>query len=306
MFSDIKYSGIGIETTSFCNAKCEFCVLGHKEQEVTNLFTGETWVKEKKFMNWQILENIIETYKPDNFVFSGQTEPLIDHRLSDIIDLIVYNNKDVKIAMFTNANLLNEEIAEMLIKNKNFGIINFSLNAITDETRMKVMGISYQIAEENIVNFLKKRREYNRENNEDLAVGVSFITTELSRHEIPIYKSKWKRILNEYHCNNEVGIFLSGNWGGEIISDKLTYKPRNEVMGCGQFDCTNLAFDVDGNIVLCCYNYSKVFGSGLEEDNLRNWYNRKKVLNMNESKLYAIPHCNTCVHKYAPMEGVYE
>jgi len=320
-FAGKQQKGFGLESVHGCNARCVFCAFGHYErQEVTNIFTGETWKKERKLMDWELIEAICKRHQPDLFILTVQGEPFLDTRIPEILELSIKHNPSFQLAIFSNANLMTNKMLDKIIPNKHFRSINLSLNAITDETRMKVMGILYEKAKENIIMFLEKRRECGRETQlhatsssfdekQDLRVGISFMAVhgiykgELvsNLHEIDSFREYWNRILREYHCNFDVGIFPAGNWGGaiprEVICQEMKYVNPN---GCGQWDCTGPSIDVDGQIMLCCYNSRWSFGSCLDDEAMARWHNRREILGVQGSILHASSFCDNSSYRFVP------
>ncbi len=328
-FDGKNMTGMGLETNHRCNAKCMFCCMGYNnaEQKVTNIFTGETWTKEHKLMSWQLIKDIFKRHKTELFILTGQNEPFLDKRINNILD---YSDEigisNFKLSIFSNANAMTEEVLDKLIPNKKFISINFSLNAFTDETRMDLMNLSYKVAEEKIMMFLEKRKKYGREitftqykaendNLQDLRVGISFIMAHGNREdgkfvsnikELQPFKYHWNKILNNYHCNSQVGIFPSGNWANGVPRKALYQQFELEnPNGCGQFECGGPTVDVDGNIMLCCYNSSISFGSILDDEAMERWLNRKEILNIGDVKdgklNYYPPTCKNCSFRYIPL-----
>jgi len=316
-----QQKGFGLESVHGCNARCVFCVFGHYErQEVTNIFTGETWKKERKLMDWELIESICKRHQPDLFILTAQSEPFLDSRIPEILELSTKYNQLFQLAIFSNANLVTNKILDKIIPNKHFASINFSLNAMTDETRMKVMGVPYEQAKANILMFLEKRRECGREaqfdatnssfdGKQDLRVGISFMAVhglykgELvsNLHEINAFRDYWAKILREYYCNFEVGVFPAGNWGGaiprEVMCQEMKYINPN---GCGQWDCTGPTIDVDGQIMLCCYNSRWSFGSCLDDEAMARWHNRREILGVQGAVLHASPFCDNSSYRFIP------
>jgi len=319
-FAGQEQKGFGIETVHTCNARCVFCCFGHYDhQQVTNIFTGETWFKEKKLMDWKLIERIFERHKPFIFILTGQSEPFLDPRIPDILKLGA-KYEPFALSIFSNGNKMTPEVLDKIIPDKHFISINFSLNAITDDTRMKVMGVPYKEAEENIVMFLEKRREYGRETKfnatdcsfdgkQDLRVGISFIAVHgtykgesvSNLHEIDRFREYWNKILRQYHCNWDVGVFPAGNWGGAIPREIMCQEMKEpNPTGCGQWDCQGPTIDVDGQIMLCCYNSRWSFGSCLDDTALGRWHNRREILGVKGEVLHSSLFCENSSYRFVP------
>jgi len=319
-FAGQQQKGFGVETVHNCNARCVFCFFGHYDrQQVTNVFTGETWFKERKLMDWKLLEAICKRHEPELFILTGQSEPFLDPRIPDILELGA-KHEPFQLTIFSNANLMTERILDKIIPDKHFTSINFSLNAITDETRMSVMGVPYKEAKENILLFLQKRREYGREvqfnavdssfdEKQDLRVGISFLAVHgmykgklvSNLHEITAFQQYWTEILRQYHCNWDVGVFPAGNWGGSIPRDVMCQEMKYvNPNGCGQWDCTGPTIDVDGQIMLCCYNSQWSFGSCLDDLAMGRWHNRREIFGVKGTILHASPFCDNSSYRFIP------
>jgi len=319
-FAGQQQKGFGIETVHGCNARCVFCCFGHYDrQQVTNIFTGETWFKEKKLMDWKLIEAIFERHRPHIFILTAQGEPFLDPRIPDILQLGA-KYEPFSVAIFSNANKMTSQVLDKIIPDKHFVSINFSLNAITDDTRLKVMGVPYKEAEENIIMFLEKRREYGREvqfnasdcsfdDKQDLRVGVSFLAVHgtykgnlvSNLHEIGAFQERWTQIMRQYHCNWNVGVFPAGNWGGAIPREMMCQEMKKPAPnGCGQWDCTGPTIDVDGQIMLCCYNSRWSFGSCLDDEAMGRWHNRREIFGVQGSILHASPFCDNSSYRFIP------
>ena len=319
-FAGQEQKEFGIETVHKCNARCVFCCFGHYEKhQVTNVFTGETWFKEKKLMDWKLIEAIFQRHRPELFIMTGQSEPFLDPRIPEILALgKIY--KPFNLAIFSNANMMTKEVLDKIIPDRQFYSINFSLNALTDATRQDIMGISYEEGKKKILMFLEKRREYLRETQfnavdcssdekQNLRVGVSFIAAQgmyngklvSNLHEIEPFKKEWNEILRQYHCNWEVGVFPAGNWGGAIPREMMIQEMREvNPNGCGQWDCTGPTIDVDGQIMLCCYNSRWSFGSCLDDAAMARWHARREILGVQGSVLHSPLFCENSSYRFVP------
>ena len=270
-----------------------------------NVFTGENWVKQRKVMDWTLIESIFQKHEPLLIILTGQCEPFLYPRIPDLLKLGRTLPEHSALSIFSNANMMTEQVLDEIIPNPQFCAINFSLNAATDSARMATMHQPYQQAEDNILMFLRKRREYGREkgdvDHQSLRVGVSFITVRENTLERNKFVERWSGILNEYHCNSQPGVFPAGNWGGAVPRSALPQTMVNEnPEGCGQWDCTAPTVDVDGNIMLCCYNSAWSFGSILDDEACEKWLNRKALFNVTKEQPYYGKTCQECSQRFVP------
>lgn len=102
---------IAIELTGKCNLDCKFC---SQEKIVYRKCGCKKWDYSHEFSDkkWQSVCEQIVKISPKEIIFSGG-EPLIRKNLFKILCRKFYEN-NIKVKMFTNATLINEEIALFL------------------------------------------------------------------------------------------------------------------------------------------------------------------------------------------------
>lgn len=213
-----------IETINACNAKCKFCALPLQDHYRTPM-EDETF---RRIID-SAVEVGVETVMP---FLNG--EPLLDTKL---IDRLKYINEKLPCSMiifYSNGNLLTEKKANELKEIKNLGI-NFSINQVTDEGRMAIMGIPLEPAIKNILRF--------REICPEAKVGVSAISdsTFISPEQMSEFVEEWR--------DEGIGAnpFPHGNWAGK------TRKTFNLTGSCSRPE-TTLTFLSTGASCLCCYD----------------------------------------------------
>ena len=142
-----------IETTSFCNARCEFCI-------------NPKLKREKCFMSDEVFETILsrireERITPTGFCMHLNGEPLLDPKIIERINRVGELFPEATIEMTSNFALATDAIIKDLINSK-LGTLRISLNAADEEAynkRMHLQNIQKAQAAQN-----KKNKQLNQKN----------------------------------------------------------------------------------------------------------------------------------------------
>jgi len=222
-----------IETVNACNAKCLFCAVP-KQGAHRPPMQLETF---KKIID-SAVEVGVETVMP---FLNG--EPLLDPYLIDRLKYVNEKLPGSKVSFYSNGNLLTEDKAKQLGEIKNLGI-NFSVNHVNNEGRVKIMGLPLEPAVKNILSL--------RDKYPHIKIGVSALmdTTYMTA-------GQFQEFVEEWHCA-QIGasLFPNGNWAGK------TRSTFNTTGYCSRPD-TTLTFLSTGDTCLCCYDIdgAVTFGS---------------------------------------------
>jgi len=194
-------------------------------------------------------------------------------------------------AIYTNGSLMNEEIIRRLLGYKGFKFIHISLNAFTDATRKKVMNLDLAKAENNLVDLLKLRKEYGRE--EDVNVGTVYMLTPTNRPEETAFRNKWVSIFAQYPNCSAPGIFMTTNWNGDA---NMPWLRSSGLKFCNQWNSLYPGINVDGDIYLCYYAANITFGSCLDSDAVDRWVGRKVHYGVSSTDIKPPPAelCGSC------------
>ena len=290
------FYGMGIEVIGRCNASCEFCGWGSiKDVKTENVFTGEILTRSKEKIDLGLLDAILTEHPIKGVICTGLSEPFLAP------DRVFYlaeqgEKRGFSLTVYTNGYLLDESIMRELLGYKCFVSIFFSMNAFTDETRRKVMGLPLQPSEENLIKFIELRDLMGRQ---DIPVGNVFMLTPNNRHEQNLFRRKWKEIFSKYVNCNEPGVFNATNWSGEVKNYYMT--SEGNASGCLQWTCSAPTISVDGQIYLCCYTSHISFGHVLDQEAVTKWLNRREVFNFKDiSRSDNYPSmCKDCSHRFA-------
>jgi organic radical activating enzyme len=129
---------IEIETTNTCNRQCSFCRFGLEIEK-----------SPAKKMSWLIIDKIIDELNNLNYngvlAWYSLNEPLLDKRIAEIIQKSKNNIPLATLALVTNGDLLNENIAKKLFSS-GLDILRISVyDDITFEKAQSLMKIFPQI-----------------------------------------------------------------------------------------------------------------------------------------------------------------
>jgi MoaA/NifB/PqqE/SkfB family radical SAM enzyme len=161
-------------------------------------------------------------------------EPLLYKNFISQLREINEKIPEATVVFFSNGSLLTKEIADELATIKHLGI-NFSINAISDTARMKVMHLPLQPTIDNIL-YLKDKKP-------EIGIGVSCVmdTLYLTPDELQNFVQFW------VSKGIKPNLFYNGNWAGKtrtVVNTEGTCHRPESIM-------TVLS---DGKVALCCYD----------------------------------------------------
>jgi len=236
-----------IETSNFCNARCLMCPYP-KMKRVKKIMEEETFKK--------IVKRISEERLPINKVFfSGLGEPLTDPKLISRIKAFKDLNTVVKI--YTNASLLESEIAKQLVALK-VDEINVSFNGATAEQYQKIMGLDFDQTRAKIDNLLKMKKEAG---SRLPLIRISLIIVKENEKDLKKHLKNWSDKVDS------VSVSLAHQWGGGVsLKSKRPpqpfcqrQKPNKNLKLKRIYPCRSLwhtsNIDSQGNFVICCRDY---------------------------------------------------
>lgn len=214
-----------IETINVCNAKCKFCAVP-KMKKLRSPMETELFNK--------IIDDAAE-YKEFNHIMPFLNgEPLLDKKLCERISYINEKMPDAAVSFFSNGTLLDYEKAKELSKVK-ITAVNFSINAVTDNGRKKVMGVELSPTIDNILAYKKLCPSV------DVGVSAILDTAYITPKEMEEFSRFWgeKRV--------RFNFFFNGNWAGK------TRDTCNTEGACTRPDGVMTILS-DGTVALCCYD----------------------------------------------------
>lgn len=297
---DGKFSAVSIELIGKCNSSCEFCPYGYtRDFELTNIFTNEKIKRTKEKITISFLEELFEFHPIRSIVCSGLMEPFL---APDIIFYLLKHaeERQQRLSIFTNASLLTHNIIDRLLSHERLNMINFSLNAVTDETRQKVMKLPLEPAESNVKYFFQEYGKIKANRERQLHLGVSMILTPNNRQEESQFRQIWNNEFTKIGLEPNVGVFYGGNWNGAITNYCMKIVATTNAI-CRQWAVTAPQITPDGYMYMCCYTPYWITGHVLNRDDAIRHEKRREILNIGDlacSTEYPI-YCNGCAAREA-------
>jgi radical SAM protein with 4Fe4S-binding SPASM domain len=274
---------IQIENTNLCNAKCIMCP--HVSMK-----------RKKKVMNQKDFEKMIKNIMKDyplikRITITGFGEPLLDKGIIDKIKFINENYPKIEIDIYTNASMLDERLAEELLKTK-IHKINFSING-TEKTYKKMMGLNYNRTVKNILYFLKKKKELSKK---WPLINISLVIVKENEKEIKDFQKFW------LDKGDSVMVYLPSDWTGEHKINYSSGNPfKNKRWACAVlWKC--ISVDVNGDLIMCCRDFeSKEKFGNLLKQGAKEVFEGNKLRNIRKKQLkedFSIPICNKCDNSF--------
>ncbi len=226
----VKYR-IMIETSSLCNAQCEFC-------------SNPTLIREKKVMDDElfslIIERIIkEKIDVEKFILHLNGEPFTDKKLIDRIKLLKQTFPKSVVWFTTNFSMPNEEKIEKLLTS-GLDTITISLNAVDSEKYHKIMGLDFERTTANI-DYLVKR---NRELGNPIYIRMSIVDCGTG-DEVEKFKEKYSGMA-------EIRVIKLGGWIGKDVNNIIS-KNQNKKMYCDDLR-KQICILSNGDYAICCFD----------------------------------------------------
>lgn len=274
---------IQIENTNLCNAKCIMC-------------PHTTMKRKKKTMNQKdfekIVNNIMKNYSSiKTLTITGFGEPLMDKEIIEKIKFINNSYPNLDIDIYTNASMLDKEMAEKLLQTK-LHKINFSVNG-TENTYKTMMGLDYEKTVSNILYFLEKRKEMKKK---FPLINISLMIVKENEENIETFQRYWMDKVDS------VMIYLPSNWAGTHNINYASSNPFKDKRWTCRVLWDYLTVDVDGNLIMCCRDYeSKVkFGNLLKQD-AKEIFEGKILKEIREKQInndFSMPICSNCDNSF--------
>jgi len=262
---------VQVETTSFCNANCIFCVHG----KMKKYLTMEDSVYDKilrEIAGWED--------QPKCFIPMLTGEPFSD---ANILHRIARARRDLpntEILLFTNGSLILEADIEAMAKIRGLRVF-YSLNALCPETRKAMMGLD---------DYFRAFSTYFKM----LNAGIETIASMVDHPNIPEAE--------KHSFSSSIGVmFQYQNWAGKLYNGAK--RPK---MGCSRAQ-GHMTILADGTANLCCFDPmgEMAFGNVREQTLLDIWKSKERqyvsTCHANgEGQL--IEYCKNCTEPYSDKE----
>lgn len=265
---------IRIETTNRCNANCIMC-------------TRDKLTRPIKVMDLDLFKKIVDECakkKVKTLHLHNFGEPLLDPRLCDRIKYA--KEKGIKLRIFSNFSVLNEELARSLI-DSGIDEIKISIDGATKETYEAIRrNLDFEQVEANIEMMLRLREEMDAKAPK---IKLVFVATETNEHEVNDFKKRWedkvdKVLISSYH-----------NWAGGLDKDGEKW---TRLQPCFRIWRTFTVL-CDGRVSLCCLDFDgKVILGDVNNQTIEEIYKGSKLRGIQRSHLNwdygRIPICLDC------------
>jgi len=284
MAKRIKPHILQIETTNACNARCLMCPHSIMSRKVETMSLADF----KK-----ILDNVIKNYHSiKRLTTNGFGEPLTDKGIMDKIKYVNQKYPKLEVDLYSNAGLLTPKISDQLLKRK-LGRVTFSING-TKENYKEVMGLDYEVTQNNVLYFLKQRKKLNKKFLVNISMMILKENESKSKSFITFWEP-WADLVKVYYPQDWVGE-LKDNLGDQ----KIPY-------GRKQWPCsapwTHIVIHSAGDFVACCRDFNSAwpFGNLLKGQDIKEIRQSEKFQNFLKQQLnfnFEYPLCQNCDHAY--------
>ena len=280
--------GIAIETTLSCNARCIMCYHSHKHLSGT--------------MSMDLFKKIIDDCFINGIMSVGLSiygEPLMDEYFFDRIKYL--RRYGMKYGFFTNGSLLNDKKARMLFDMGGLEKINFSVCGFEREVYEQIMpGLKKSITYENILNFLRLKKEYALNKP---VVAISSVKLNKNKNDMKKFIRFWQRQKGVNHVIT-AGLWKRGSSGQADIGE-----PGQMHRGdCRLYPCKVIWGSIyvyyDGRTAPCCED-SDLRGliiGDMNKQSIEDIYKGKEIEALRRMHLEGKRHhdkiCGQCTHNF--------
>ena len=232
-----------LELVNRCDLECVMCYQGFRND------TDKVTVDEK------ILDKIFDDFKQNKLsaLMLTASEPLLYKHIGKVLAR-AKEAEIMDIFLFTNGSLLNKKNSEMIL-NSSITRMFVSVDAATEETYDKVrIPVSKRLLEinrlEQLENKVKEFIKMRDSMNSKLPLTrVSFVALKENKHEIEMFKNKWKGVVDSVEIQRETSIEVYDKL--KDIENGNSYQSENT-----EYNCTkpwgDMAIYSDGSVGPCC------------------------------------------------------
>ncbi len=262
LFKKASITEINIEFVSYCNLRCILCSLDHEKTKVR--MTAETL---KHFFEDLLTDDRFSNLKTIHLYNAG--EVLLHPKLEEMLDVIKYfknfaKEKNIhfpKIALLTNATILDEENSNILIRSGILDNIRFSMDGGNkekfEEMRLRAKWDDFV---KNVTTFC----ELNKKSAKPIPTGIITLVEYENKLNTKWMSEEFKKLLNMV---NGYELRYAHNWGGEVEIEELKNKNKKGFkVGCSLL-MHQLVLLPNGDVTVCCadLNSKGVIGNILND-----------------------------------------
>ena len=283
-------SRVEIETTSFCNARCNHC-------------EHSTLGRPRAHMEMGLYKKIIDEcdqykkYCKEVFLF-WMGEPFLDPNFFEKVKYAKQKNS-FKVTSYSNGSLLTSGNCQKLIESGLDSIV-FGTDGATKNSYESIRtGLSY----DRMVDGIKRLADLKRKlGTKTPHIHVQMVLTPLNYQEVGLFNKTWAGIVDEISIRKLVV------WSGDTIDDELMDYSRtligerySQSIPC-LFPWSLMVIAQDGKVALCCTDSRVKYELGdLSKESVQQIWRGQKMTQLRETHLAGqmneIPICNTCNHR---------
>lgn len=267
---------INIEFVSYCNLRCKLCSLDHTKTKIR--------------MSPEILKRFFENILDDKRFRSVKTihlynagEVLLHPKLSEMLGIIqhfkkIFADRSVpfpRIALLTNATLLDQENSEILIHSQVLDNIRFSMDGgskeMFEEMRERAKWDSFV---KNVSQFC----ELNKKSSKPIPTGIITLVDYKNKLNTDWMSAEFKSLLDTV---DGYELRYAHNWGGDVEIEELNNKNKKSYkVGCSLL-MHQLVLLPNGDVTVCCadLNSKGVIGN-INKETLFDIYKKPQRLEM--------------------------
>jgi len=277
---------LDIEVTSYCNLACPMCPRTHRVEL-------NQW--ENRMMKFETFKSIIDEgvkYGLKAINLNNFGESLFNKKILEMVKY-AHENGVLDIMMHTNGTVMNDSLAEGLIKNGLNRII-FSMDSISKEIYEKIrIGAIFEKTVENVKKFYDIRQKMK---SKTPIIRVSMVRMKENDHEAKDFKNFWGNYADEISYTD-----YRNQDGLDKIDRYTKIKEENKSYSCPAL-WQRMTINATGEVTACCRDAGKrlTLGKYNKDNNLKSiWEGKilKESRILHEKKqAYKIDACNGCDH----------
>lgn len=307
-------TSINLSLSSLCNGSCIFCPNDKGKHSVQKIMTFET---AKQIIDEIAESELIKTV--NQILVSENGDPLTNPDMIKILRYIKSKLPNISVSLFSNFQLMTQEIAYPLLNEKLIRSVFVNIDSINEKYYKELKGLNLQIVLKNLKNFITVRNSICS----SLSVGViiiplqKYIQETINRLQFAPKKLSAENIINYKEIENDgettkeyikKDFPLQSNDSITISSVMLWAERESVTSEHKKGKCINInrvmkeAFiSPDGDWYICCFDsaHNIKFGNVIEKSimEIENSEKREKIIKLlKEEKFEEIGYpCTTSI-----------
>lgn len=280
-----------IDSSELCNFKCNYCFRNDENKDHWG------YAKMANIMEWEVFEKVVEQIKMfpqevKQISLSNHGEPLTNRNIPKMVRYLKSNNIKSKIAIHTNAALLNEEYVRELAESDIDRIV-VSLQGLTSQKYKETCGT--QIDYDSFYQNLKLLYEIKKDTN----IQIKIANIALDKGEEDIFYQMYRPISDTAFVETIVPIWKNVDVKGASDNGQNKYGEKLQLQQCCPLIFHTIVVAPNGDVYPCTQLLMDQIIGNVLVDNLVDIWNgdaRKKLL-VQQCKLEPASICQGCYIK---------